>query len=65
MNLGLRLALGAMGMPTKLIDDIEKALPASERLTAFYTANASKIKPDLDVVVPVLGEVISFFNKGE
>ena len=65
MNLGLRLALGAMGMPTKLIDDIEKALPATERLVEFYKLSAPKLKPDIDAVAPVLGEVISFFNKGE
>lgn len=66
MNLAIKLGLGAIGMPQKTIDDIERVLPNAERLLALrpeVEALYAKAKPDIDAVAPVLQEVMQFLQK--
>lgn len=66
MNLAIKLGLGAIGMPQKTIDDIERVLPNAERLLALRPeaeALYAKAKPDIDAVAPVLQEVMQFLQK--
>lgn len=63
----IKFALGVAGMPEATINDIEKALPAMARLVALaqkLEPELLNIKPDIAVVLPVLGEIINFV-KGE
>lgn len=63
----IKFALGVAGMPEATIADIEKALPAMARLVALaqkLEPELLNIKPDIAVVLPVLGEIINFV-KGE
>jgi hypothetical protein len=66
MNLGVKMGLGVIGMPQKTIDDIERVMPNAERLMALrpeVEALYAKAKPDIDVVAPVLLEVMAFLQK--
>lgn len=66
MNLAIKLGLGAIGMPQKTIDDIERVLPNAERLLALRPeaeALYAKAKPDIDLLAPVLQEVMQFLQK--
>jgi len=68
MKPAIKFALGVAGMPEKTINDIDKALPAMARLVDLWQHKAEPIyeqaKPDLDLVAPVLSEIINFV-KGE
>ena len=66
LSAGIKFALGLDGMSQQTIARIEAALPAAQRLLALrpeVEALYAKAKPDVDIVAPVLLEVMAFIQK--
>lgn len=62
----IKFGLGLAGVPEKMVADIENALPAAQRLIATYqrlSPDIAKVKPDLDIVAPVIAELLAFIQK--
>lgn len=63
---GIKFALGLAGMSEKTVTDLEAAMPAAQRLLALRPeaeALYAKAKPDIDIVGPVMSEILAFIQK--
>lgn len=62
----IRFALGLMGMDEETMNEIDKALPAVDRLLSMFQSEEPAIKQaysDVVSVIPVAKKLLAFINK--